>query len=194
MKWFWVVDCDNTVKNPFVADSEDLKGVNEWDLCIGKSMRDWDAAAWFQAKKPKNDGNPDDILQNALGLPIYSARLQNALKKSGVRGIQYLPIKVLRPNGSLIDGFAIANILNLIPALDLEKSDYDLFPNDYFLPERRGQFRAIRKAVLRRASLSEHDIIRLKEFELNIYVSERFKKVFEEGKFTGYSFHECELS
>ncbi len=194
MKWFWVVACDNTVPKPFVADCEDLKKAEELDLLRGQPIEHWDETAWLKASKPENDGDPDDVLQEHLGIPVYSNRLRVALNSASITGIQYLSLQVLRPNNSPFDGFSIANILNLVAALDFENSDYDRFPEDYFLPERRGMIRGIRRATLLKSALDGLQVIRLKEYPRSIYVSDEFKAVFESGAFTGYSFHQIQLS
>ncbi|MDF9407234.1 hypothetical protein L7E55_02495 [Pelotomaculum isophthalicicum JI] len=193
-KWYDPLECDNIVENPFIADTVVLKGVEEFELVRGQLIEKWDKSAWFQASEPKYDGDPDDVLQNAISPPIYSARLRKALDNAGVTGIQYLPVHVLRPDGSPIEGFAIANILNLLPALDFEKSDYDVFEDDYFLPERRGKVRCIRKPVLRRTIIEGYDIFRLMEFKQYIIVSDRFRNIFVANGFTGYSFHQVYTS
>lgn len=193
MKWYWVVACDNTVDNPLVVDCHDLKGFDESKLSIGEETDNWDETAWFKASKEKNDGDPDDVLQNHLGLPVFSERLKDKIEQIGIRGIHYLPIKVMRPNGEEISGFSIANILDKRYALDKSQSDFEVFPDDYFLPERRGRIRAVRKAVLIENSLYESDIIRLGEYDVSIYVSQKFKDAFVNGNFTGYSFHEVKV-
>lgn len=193
-KWFWPIRCDNTVENPYVADAADLMGHEEDELNSGKSVAGWDPRACVRASKSEDDGDPDDVLQTLLDPPIYSMRLRRALEKAGITGIQYLPIHVVRPDGTEIEGFCVANILNLVPALDLEMSEYVVYPDDYFLPERVGQVRSIHKTVLRRSALAGLSIVRLVEFDVDYYVSERFKAVFEEGGFTGYSFSEVKLS
>jgi len=194
MKWYWVVSCDNTVGNPFVADSEDLKQVNKQDLLECKPIEDWDETAWLKASKAENDGVPDDVLQESSGIPVYSERLRLALENASIDGIQYLPVRVLRPNGSPIHGFSIANILHLVASLDFDRSDCEFFPADYFVEERRGTIRAIRRATLLRSALDGFHVFRLKEFRRRIYVSERFKEAFESGDFTGYSFNQAKVS
>ena len=63
MKWYDAVECDNTVEDPLVADSEDLKEWDEWDFVEGKLVENWNETVWFQAKKLKNDGDPDQQKQ-----------------------------------------------------------------------------------------------------------------------------------
>lgn len=191
-RWYLAVSCDNTVPNPLIVDMADL-GIAPERLDAGKQVEDWTAFAWMRASRPENDGTPDDVLQNHLGLPVYSARLRNALERAGIRGVQYLPVKVLRPAGEIIDGYCIANIVERRAALDFARSDYDVFPDDYFLPERRGKVRGIRRVTLRAEKLEGCEIFKLDEFAPSIYMSESFKTTFEAGGFTGYSFREVSV-
>lgn len=194
MKWYHVIRHDNAVDDPYIAGTGDLMGVEQDDLWSGKLITNWNDAAWIQASAPEDDGDPDDALQSYLRPPIYSASLRKALSDAGIGGIQYLPLHVLRPDGTEIPGYAIANILNLVSgALDLERSDYDVYPPDYFLPERVGRVRGLRIPVLRKDKLEGLDIIRLAEYEAPFYVSERFKEAFEKAGCTGHSFHEVKV-
>jgi hypothetical protein len=193
-RWYWPVECDNTVADPLVVAEANLGGLDEYDFVRGIRIANWNEAAWFRSPDAHHDGDPDDVLQNHLGLHIYSARLREALEAANITGIQYLPVKVLLSDSSPIEGFAIANILNLVPVLDFERSDYDVFPEDYFLPERRGKVRGIRIPVLRRAAVELFDIVRLEESKWYVCVSERFKNAFEMSRCSGYSFQELMLS
>jgi Immunity protein family (Imm11) len=196
MKWYWSIDCTKTVKNPFVSNSDNLeqKGYEELAFYRGMYIKGWDDSAWIRAVDEAHDGDPDDVIQSHLGLPIYSLRLRETLEGAGIKGIQYLPIKVYRPNGDQIEGFSLVNVLHLLSALDMEKSDYDVFPDDYFYLEDRGKVMGIRNAVLKADVVQGYDIIRLQEYYVGLYVSERFKRLFRQHKFTGYSFYEVELS
>ena len=192
-RWFRVLLWGNTVCNPYVADIDDLKGFNRDDFEMGRPIENWDQGAWISASRLEDDGDLDDVLQTHLALPIFSDRLHRALDVSGISGIQYLPIQAIRPNGVRIEGFSIANILNIVAALDLEKSDYDIFPNDYFLPQRRGRISGLRNVALRESEVEGYDIIRLSEYDVTICVSAKFRATFEKGGFTGYSFAETVL-
>lgn len=194
MKWYHVIRYGNPVDNPYVADKGDLKGVEEENLWGGIPITNWNDAAWIKASTMERDGNPDDTLQSYLHPPIYSARLRQALEDAGIGGIQYLPLHVLRPDGREILGYSIANILNLVEgALDLERSDYDVYPPDYFLPERVGKVRGVRIPVLRGEKLRGLDIVRLVEAKAGFYVSWRFKEAFEKTGCTGHSFSEVDV-
>ena len=191
MKWYWTLQSDNLVANPFVADSEFLNGCDEWTFLQGKKLSDWDTNAWFQAESPENDGDPDDVLQNAAGIPVYSSRLRKTLQTATIGGIQYLPVNVLRQERLSIKGYTIANILNRVSALDLDRSDYDLFGED--MPSKRGQIAGLRLPVLRANALRDYHVIRLTEFPFYIFVSDYFRTLFEKHSFTGYSFRPIEV-
>ena len=193
-RWYEPIPCDNVVSEPYVSDTEDLRGFEDWQLREGVPISDWDSSAWIKCTHPECDGDPDDVLQNHLGIPIFSFQLRRSLERMGVRGIQYLTIKVLRRDDSEIPGFMIANIINRVKALNLEKSDLDRYGPDWVVPARCGQISGIRKAVLRRDALVGFDIIRLDEFTQSLFVSERFKAEFEASKLTGYSFATVNLT
>lgn len=192
MNYYNPVPCDNTVKKPYVANSEFLSNYDEWNFVRGDEFSHWEGAIWVKAKTTELDGEPDDVLQTRLFLPIYSSRLQKALKDAGIKGIQFLPIKVFKSDGSEIKGYAIANVLNLLPALDEDKSKFTLFGN--VRPDKPNDIMSIEKMVIHKSVVEKHDIFRLRSYPLALLVSDKFKKIFEDNKFTGYSFPRVELS
>jgi hypothetical protein len=194
VKYYQVVEHDLRIKNPLVADSADLKGRSEWwHYAQGHPIEDWDESAWFKVTKKKNEGQLQDVLPNHLALHIFSAKLRAAFEKNGIKGVQFLPVRIFRYTGEEVKGYAIANILYLLPALDLKESSYDVFPDDDFLPERRGKIRWISKIVLRRPVIDSYDIFRLAENEVKIVASENFKNIFDSNSFSGYSFNELKV-
>ena len=196
MRWFQPIECDNAVKDPLVCDYDNFEeyGYDEYSFVKGNKIEDWNGNIFIQAKKRKNDGDPEDVLQNHLMIPIYSKKLINELENANITGVQYLPIRILRPNNDYLSGFSIANILNFIEAFDYEKSIYNRFSEDFPNPIKRGQLAGVRKFVLKKDKLIGFDIIRLKDYKLSFFVSEKFKETFEKNKFTGYSFKEIELT
>jgi hypothetical protein len=188
-KWYEPIECANTVADPLVATEDFFGGIDPWLLREGRPCDDWDESFWLRAASRDDDGDPDDVLQTHIGrLPIYSGRLRDALEAAGVTGIQYLPVRVYHHDGTLVPGFAVANLLHVLPALDLARSRYSRYGDDR--PDRKGQIRGVREAVLKREVVEGYDIIRLKEFPLFICVSQRFKETFDAGGFTGYRFYE----
>lgn len=195
MKWYQPIECDNTVNNPLVCDFDNLEqfGYNENNFKEGICINEWNSDIFLQAKKKKNDGYPDDVLQNHLMLPIYSLNFITELNRIGIEGVQYLPIKILKSDNGCLDGFCIANILHFIEAFDEQKSDFNRFSLDFPNPNVRGKIAGVKKFVLKKEKLKGFDIIRLKEYKQRFFVSAKFKDMFEKNKFTGYSFKEVEL-
>jgi hypothetical protein len=192
-RWYWAVSCDHTVSDPFVGDDGDL-GLDESLVRCGEAINGWPESAWVRASHAESDGEPDDVLQTLFGVPIFSSRLRSALDLHTIGGLQYLAIRIVGFDNRDIDGFTVANILNCVDALDRAKSDYGVFPPDYFVASRVGQIRSINRPVLIRSMLRGVDIVRLKPYRASVYVSDRFVQLFEDGEYTGYSFHEVETT
>lgn len=194
MKWYSVITNDRAVLEPLVTEAHDFRGIDSDALYSGGIIKGWNSDAYLQVSRPELDGDPDDALQNHLDLLIFSPRLRTALAEQGVPGFQFLPIQIIKSTGERLADFAIAHVVELRAALDLERSAYEVFPNDYFLPDRRGLIRSLRRAVLKKAALYDTDAIRLKEFFPRVCVSERFVTAFEEARCTGLSFRDTPVS
>lgn len=185
-KWYNPVEFENTLRQPLVTGDADLKGVAPATLRQGRWVDTWESGAWVKARTPAHDGQPDDVLQEHLGLPIYSPRLRAALDAASITGIQYLPIEVRRSDGSRVGVFFIANILHLVQALEVDHSLVRRFGPER--PDRQGEIRSIEQAVLRRDALAGLDILRLAEYRVFVAVSDRFRRAFEAANCTGYMF------
>src|SRR5882762_3173126 len=111
----------------------------------------------------------------------------------GIVGIQYLSIRVLKSDNSVHEGYAIANILNCLAALDRDRSDYSVFTEDDSEPEDIGRISSLRKAVLKQEAVRGFHIARLSDFPEAVYVSQHFVDIFKENALTGYSFSPVEL-
>jgi hypothetical protein len=89
-RWFWTVGCDNTVADPFVADAAELE-CDDAELRTGRAVVGWPPTPFVKATVCGSDGDPDDVLQTCLSVPIYSSRLRSSLEETGMGGLQYLP-------------------------------------------------------------------------------------------------------
>jgi hypothetical protein len=192
MNWYDVIGGDeNRVPNFFMATEYDISGSSSIEPQIGQIIPDWNPESRLWSDAPEWDGEPDDILANSIGWPIFSQRLRSALKQAdiGARDIQYLPIHVARSTGQELPGFAVANIITRIPALDRDNS-FMLSVDDDEIDPLTGMpsVSSIGKAALKSDLLRGHDVIRLLEFFPSVFVSERFVKIFNENKFTGTTF------
>ena len=196
MKFYRPLPCDNTVKNPQVCDFSNFeeRGFSKTDLLKGQIIQVWDSEIFFQSKKKKNDGMSDDVLQNYLMLDIYSSKLSTLLIENNITGIQLLPIDVLTTSNASRAGFRIVNTLNLIEAFDFERSIFNRFDHNFPNPNVRGKIAGVTEFVLHSHRLTGFDIFRLKEYKQAIFVSEKFKDIFEKNICTGYSFTEVKLT
>src|SRR5262245_2083877 len=157
MKWYWLIYPANVNAKQFVADCCDLQGWVERDFERGELIQSWDGRACLRATKCEWDGKPDDVLQAAVGLPIFSRRLRELLEKAGVQGIQYLPIAVLHQDGREVEGYSIANVLNYVSALDRQRARYKLWGDER--RDRTGQIRDLRRPVLLASRLRGYHIV-----------------------------------
>jgi len=194
MKWYDLLRSDKYEDVPhYASTSSDLDGFKWWHFAECKLIQDWRAKAWIKSISEAEDGPPDDGLANDDGLLIFSPRMRRALDAGGIVGIQYLSIRVLRSDNSVYEGYAIANILNCLAALDRDRSDYSVFAEDDSEPEDIGRISSLRKAVLKQEALRGCHIARLSDFPEAVYVSQHFVDIFKENALTGYSFSPVEL-
>lgn len=195
MKWYQVIECDKTVKNPMVCDIDNFESFefDEDTFRKGTYIENWPEGVFVQPSTQKLDGETDDALQTEQMIPIYSPRLVRALEEGGVEGIQYLPITVRDYMGNYVETFQIGNYLHFVSALDMEASKYSRFGEESH-EMKHGKISGVRRYVLKREQLNEYDTIRLADFEWRFFVSEKFVKIFQKNNFTGYSFIEVGLT
>ena len=120
------------VVRPFQTGDEDLYGLVGCHLKLGDRIQDWNANAWIRSRRRKDDGVPDDILAEHLDVPTFSRRLRDALKKArvGIKDLQYLPVHVFKSTGEELEGYAFANVITRIKALDYDRTDWGPLPPD----------------------------------------------------------------
>ena len=202
MKWYRPIPCDCTVDNPLICDTSNLSQYSlgtfgphriENHFLQGTQIVNWPDGVYFTTEDKECNGIPDDVLQNAFMIPIFSSRLVELLKSSGIQGFQFLPIEVFNYDNESMGSFYIANCTNMVDAFDYEHSRYTRFPDDWINPEARGTI-ICSKYVLRSEALEGLDVFRLEGQRRAYFVSERFVKVFRKHKLTGYSFLRVELT
>lgn len=195
MNWYELFTTGDEGQTSYYISSEgDLDGLRWWHFAEGKSIKNWKSRAWIKSTSATKDGPPEDGLANHFGLLVFSKRMRVALEDSGISGVEYLPLRVLKSDDTEYEGYAIANILNFPSALDLDRSDYSAFIADDPTPEDIGRISRLRRAVLKDVALREFHIIRLQDFPEAVYVSQCFVDVYHKHGLTGYSFSPVELS
>jgi hypothetical protein len=195
MEWFALLRGYEDADRPhYTSRSGDLDGHKWWNFDEGKLIENWQSKAWIKSRSLREDAPPDDGLVNHFALLIFSSRMRHAIENAEIGGVQYLPIHVLKSDGMEYSGYSIANILNFRSSLDLNNSDFSVFPEDYFSADDRGRISSLRKAVLKQSTLQGLDILRLRDFPEAVFVSQKFRDLYENNNFTGYSFTQVDVS
>ena len=178
---------------PFVGDHGSLFEKDTGFLQCGVQVLNWDSSATIRSTKEKNDGSPRDVLVSYMNAPVFSEQLCDAITQS-ISGIEYLPIQVLRSNGQSAGNFFVINVTNKVDALHMEKSNIQRYEEDYFLEERIGSIRFVGNVVLREERIKDLDIFRLSNYLMSIFVSEKFRRIVEDGGFTGAEFFDVDIA
>jgi hypothetical protein len=173
-----------------------LININEWDLMAGKYIEEWDTNT--TAYYDEEEEHTDYPFATSL-LPVCSTRLKSLMENLGLENIQYLPLRIIRRDGPKeVDGYYIANYLNVIDCLDRERSVYQVWTKDNLLfwekrLQRLGTFRDVTKAVIDSKKIGDAPIFRLWGWEMMVVVRENVKQVIEEAGITGCMFREIEV-
>jgi hypothetical protein len=179
---------ENPVDHPLLTSEEDLHGIDDFELEVGRRIERWNPNSFLRSTCTENDGVPEDVLGEHLGVPTFSQRLRDALADARVAedDIQYLPVRVFQSTGEEIMGFAFANVVARVPALDYEASVM-LDQDESEIDPLTGKLDVLSvwREALKSHEIVGHDVIRLVEFFPPVFVSERFAKVFRQGRFTG---------
>jgi len=192
MKWYRPIPCDNTVMNPMVFEKSYIEdfGFTESSFLTGIPVRNWEKHVLYKTDRETKGQTPDTVLQNVNMLPIFSSKLVKTIQENRLIGFQFLPVTIENSDGTFIEDYQIANVINIVEAFNYEHSNYSYWPDDFPNESVRGKMRPARKYVLNKKALKNHNIIRLMEMNCAYFVSEKFKELFEANGFTGYSFVE----
>jgi hypothetical protein len=115
---------------------------------------------------------PDFLSGIGMVLPVTSVKATNFFKASSdAKFIQFIKPEII--NYEKKDEFTILNILQVLDALDWDKSDYDLF--DEPGPQGNKVIRKMRKLILKEDVINGRNIFYLKEFPAVVYISEKLE-------------------
>ncbi|MGH7139577.1 MAG: imm11 family protein [Pirellulales bacterium] len=191
------MDEDGDPPYPLLAGDEELFGHDYSEFKRGHLVDAWNPNSLIRAINATYDGRADDVLGTVGHFPVFSERLRVALADEtiGLADIQYLPIRVFRTTGEELPGFAVANVISRVAALDPERSFMlDLDYNKIDPLTGKPHVTGVGRAALKSEPLNGRDIIRLAEFFPLLFVSERFVNVFKTSRFTGAKFNPVTVS
>ncbi len=155
-----------------------------YDVTSGSYINKWDKRVTFTFSE--SDGSElTDYICNDFGWIIVSDNFKKAFENEGMTGIQFLQVSVVNKDNDIEVGiYYVANIINLIAAVDKEKSEYfELAPDRY----------SFVSFVLKEEAIRDFDIFRLKEYDVQAFASERFKKMIKNNKLTGFNFNKVKI-
>ncbi|MEA4882494.1 MAG: bacterial transcriptional activator domain-containing protein [Clostridia bacterium] len=102
--------------------------------CYLEEYPEWEEVGWQMAWKIKqtipspvryhaqNMVQPDDFPFTGSTAFLVSGKVVEVFKRLGVSGIDYYDAEVVRPNGEIVKGYALLNVLTTVPCMDREKS------------------------------------------------------------------------
>lgn len=126
-----------------------------------------------------------DYLMNIKRWPIVHTRVTETFTETGIKGIQYFPVKLVDVITQEINqNYVLMYIENFIDAFDMKRSKYkynEKYDFYTFLPK---------ETYLDRSLCNAYDIFRCSKSVASIYVSEKIKKIIEDNCWTGFKLYE----
>ena len=177
-----------SIRTNFEADAWNLEGHRDVDFERGKPIENWLGEGWFAASMKDLEGPIEDVLRTSNLLPVFSERCKRELEAHQISELQYLPVRIFDSAGRLLAHYYLVNILNNLPALDEKLS----IVKRTGIKKRDGTFHdwigSIENTTLRLPVIRDRNIFRLTDYEGPIFVSRRFREIFEKAGLTGWGF------
>jgi hypothetical protein len=186
MSYYKIIYSD-TDYDAVVIHDYDLRGFKYTDILEGKPLKHWDDGILLFCR---GEGRFEDYLPNPLHWPVLSNQFVAILDRLGVTQVQLFPAHIrCSTTCREIKGYQIANITELIPALDREKSEFG------FWDEELGEVRNLKKTVIDQSRVrSGAHLFRLAEHPVSLFVSQVLKTELQIGRITGVDFWEVETA
>lgn len=130
-----------------------------------------------------------DYLANEYCWFVISERLKALIEGLPDYRIQFIPVDLIDSFGNIMTNkYYVCNILDVIDAIDLENSVYNVFST---MGETVYSFV---KYALKAEMTKDKHIFRIKSCTIPIFVSEYFKQIIENNSMTGFDFLEVKLT
>ncbi len=182
---YYKLSMDMERENDIVCHYQNDYGLQQNIFNVGRFYEKWDGK--FEFYYDKAEGYvPTDYVANDKGWFVVSKKLQNILRDMNTE-IQFLPVRIIEKNSNtILENYYIANIIRVVDALCLDKSDY--FETE--IPG-IGIIYTVSKYGIYSEKTKDSDIFKLSNRqEIPIFVSEKFKKVMETENITGICLRE----
>ncbi|MDQ0418684.1 hypothetical protein J2Z48_002887 [Croceifilum oryzae] len=189
MKYYKVLTSDKGSEDIIVCYCSDSGGFESYELKEGKYVD-------FQTEKeivfnfdPAEGKCSTDYLVCDKNWFLVSERVKMVLDSLEERGVQYIPVRIYnKETDESLGGYSVANVVNVLDALNLEYSDYSIFEYG-----ENQKLVSVKKYALNRQCLENKHVFKLHGDEFPLFVSEEFKKEVEKNKLTGFDFLEVKV-
>ncbi len=160
--------------------SEEKNQMKLFELRTGKTLSN--KLLEFEVDKIDNYINSYDLLPT-FDAPLVSARFKKTFEDL-VHDLQFVNALITDKKNNHNDNFYYMNILNVLPIMDKNRSVFE--------EEKYGNatYIDVEKLYVLEGSLKEHSIVRMKEDDSYIIITEEFKKRCDDAKLKGTHFRE----
>ncbi|MCL2492759.1 MAG: hypothetical protein FWF33_01800 [Clostridiales bacterium] len=176
-----MVDGENSTDNIYAHPCIEVE--DPYMFCYGKGVEKWEPVR-FECDIKKGTVITE-YLRNSYGWDIFSERALKLFGNIISDDVQLLPVNIInKDTGQEIEKYYVVNILAFLDALDLENSLYTY----HKIESINKTWLSVIKYGLKKSEIGEHNIFRLKDSPMAVFVSEKFKKVVETNKMLGLDF------
>ena len=174
--------------NYIYCDESYIGELDRYCITDGIKQENW-KGIWFEYDS-KEYSEMTDYVSNVLIWLIISDAFYQCIADIPEDKVQFLPVTVRDRRGIQPELICQAvNVLDVLEgALDLGHSVYDIFEVD------DEKVLSVEKYALKKEVIEGHDIFKLQEDTIPIFVSERIKKIIQKNKFKGFSFLEVKTT
>lgn len=160
-----------------------MYNIYRYDVIKGEKIVYWNNNISF-GYNPTDGRAFTDYLANDLNWFIISRVFKETLEKNNITGLQYLSVNLLNEaTRETTKEYYLANVYNLIDALDLTNSKYSSFKNTD-----GSNLISVSVYTLKNDMVKDIDIFRLKNSNIPIFISDRLRKIIRNNKITGCDF------
>ena len=186
MKYYKLLKDYNNTSETGITCIEDYDW-NNYDLSTGVFVEKWEKPLIFNYFLNTDEFIADYALNDSL-LFIISPKFNALLSEFAPVNMQMLSVILKnQKNNLLIEDYVIANVLEIVDAINYEHSTYDVFDLD------DEQVYSFVKYAINRNGISGKHIFKLKGAEQPIFISEKVKEEIYRKGITGCDFLEVKI-
>lgn len=171
----------------FLEIDESSLPIDRYDVEKGVKIEHWSGSIKVSLG-PSSGQRMTDYIANDLTWFIVSEKLKKILENTYQDMLQLLPLKVSCDYCSIEQTVYLANPFDVVDALDLDHSKYSV----YALDENETMI-SIQKYALKSSAVFGHDIFRIKNDGLSIFISDKLRKELLKNKVSGCDYLEVKV-